>query len=73
MKNAGKSKAELALYLEEHSQYKGHHLGDAENGEITCGQVAGLINQIPTAAEVIEGIIKNISSVIENVNRKLPD
>jgi len=37
---------------------------------IGCGQVAGLINDIPRAAEVIEEIIQSFSSVIENVNRK---
>jgi len=73
MRNAGASKADLEAYLEKHSQYPGQHLGDAENGEICCGQVAGLINKITPAAEVIESIIKNISAVMENVQRKLPN
>ena len=72
MRNAGASKADLNAYLEKHSQYPAQHQGDAEAGEICCGQVAGLINSVPAAAEVIAGIIKNISSVLEDVKRKLP-
>jgi len=70
MQKAGKSKSDLAAYYEKHSQLKAQHLGDAEGSVIGCGQVAGLINDIPRAAEVIEEIIQSFSSVIENVNRK---
>ena len=70
MQKTGKPETDLASYLEQHSQYKAQHLGDAEGSVIGCGQVAGLINDIPRAAEVVEEIIQNFSSVIENVNRK---
>jgi len=70
MQKAGKPEADLASYLEQHSQYKAQRLGDAKGSVIGCGQVAGLINDIPRAAKLIEEIIQNFSSVIENVNRK---
>jgi enoyl-[acyl-carrier protein] reductase II len=71
MRKAGAPDAELRAFLAEHSQYPGQHLGDTDNGEVCCGQVAGLINSAPRAAEVIEGIIKNLSIVLEELKRKL--
>jgi enoyl-[acyl-carrier protein] reductase II len=71
MRKAGAPDTELAAFLVEHSQYPGQHLGDTDNGEVCCGQVAGLINSQPRAAEVIEGIIKNLSLVLEELKRKL--
>lgn len=71
MRNAGASDAELKAFLAEHSQYPGQHLGDAENGEVCCGQVAGLIDSAPGAAEVIEAIIRNLSAVLEELKGKL--
>ncbi len=73
MKEAGKSKEEMARYLKEHTQYLGQHLGDVENGEISCGQVAGLIKSAPPATDVIGDIIRNIPKALENLQRKLPD
>lgn len=71
MRKAGAPDADLRAFLAEHSQYPGQHLGDTDNGEVCCGQVAGLIDSAPWAAEVIEGIIKNLSSVLEELKRKL--
>ena len=71
MKKAGAPDAELMAFLAEHSQYRGQHLGDTDNGEVCCGQVAGLIDSAPLAAEVIEGIVKNLSSVLEELKGKL--
>ena len=71
MRKAGVPGAELNAFLVEHSQYTGQQLGDADNGEVSCGQVAGLIDSVPGAVEVMEGIIKNVSSVLEELNRKL--
>ena len=51
MKNAGASARELNDYLNAHSQYHAQHLGEADRAEICCGQVAGLIDDIPSARE----------------------
>lgn len=71
MKKSGAPDSDLKAYLNEHSQYPGQHLGDADNSEICCGQVAGLINDVPSAADIIAEIIGNFSAVLENVKRKL--
>lgn len=71
MRKAGAPDVELRAFLAEHSQYPGQHLGDTDLGEVCCGQVAGLIDSAPGAAEVIEGIIKNLSSVLDELKRKL--
>ena len=71
MRKAGVPDSRLKAFLAEHSQYPGQHLGDADNGEVCCGQVAGMIDGAPGAAEVIEDIIKNLSSVLEELKRKL--
>ena len=71
MIKAGASQAALESFLAEHSQYLGQHLGDADNGEICCGQVAGLIGNAPGAAKVVEEIVKNLSVVLEALKQKL--
>jgi len=71
MKKSGAPPIALQGYLAEHSQYLGQHVGDVTNGEICCGQVAGLIKSAPGAEEIIEDIIKNMSLVLEELKRKL--
>jgi enoyl-[acyl-carrier protein] reductase II len=71
MRKAGASAAERNAFLAEHSQYSAQHLGDADNGEVCCGQVAGLIDSAPGAAAVVEGIIEKLSSVMEELRSKL--
>ena len=71
MKAAGASRQEFNQYLSEHTQYRAQVTGDAEEGEICCGQVAGLIHDNPSAAEVIEGIAKAMNSVVDHLKRKL--
>ena len=73
MRAAGTPAVESEVYLAEHSQYPAQHLGDADNAEICCGQVAGLINNVLGAADVIDGIINSMSSVLEEVKQKLAD
>jgi enoyl-[acyl-carrier protein] reductase II len=71
MKMAGATPEELNNYLNEHSQYRAQHLGDADEGEICCGQISALITEANTASEVIEDIRKNISYRFEELQRKL--
>ena len=71
MRKAGATAAELRAFLAEHSQYPAQRLGDVENGEVCCGQAAGLIGSAPGAAEVVEGIIRNLPSVLDELKRKL--
>jgi NAD(P)H-dependent flavin oxidoreductase YrpB (nitropropane dioxygenase family) len=73
MKAAGAPFEELNNFLNEHSQYRAQHLGDAEDAEVCCGQVAGLITNAPTAGEVIAGIVKRMKSLLEEIEQKVVD
>ncbi len=71
MRKSGASAEVLRGYLAQHSQFSAQHLGDAKNAELHCGQVAGLIDSAPSAADVIAGIVQNMSSVMEEATRKV--
>jgi len=60
LQKSGASAKQLSQYLEEHSPYQAQHLGEVGVAEIHCGQVAGLINDIPPAAKLIESIIADL-------------
>ncbi len=60
MRKSGASLEDLNKYLSEYGQYQSQNLGMAEDAEICCGQVAGLINNIPTAEECVRIIIDDI-------------
>jgi enoyl-[acyl-carrier protein] reductase II len=70
-KSGGVSTAELQKFLSEHSQYHAQHLGDAENAEICCGQVAGLINTIERAEDVIKEIVNDIINQFDALKQKI--
>ena len=60
LQKSGASAKQLSQYLEEHSPYQAQHLGEVGAAEIHCGQVVGLINDIPPAAKLIESIIADL-------------
>ena len=60
LQKSGASAKQLSQYLEGHSPYQAQHLGEVGTAEIHCGQVAGLINDIPPAAKLIESIIADL-------------
>jgi enoyl-[acyl-carrier protein] reductase II len=71
LKQAGASAEELNNYLKEHGQYQSQCLGKAADSEICCGQVVALIDEIPSAAEVINEIADNIRSRFEGLGQQL--
>ena len=71
MKQAGASAAELNAYLNDHSQFHAQHLGMAEDAEICCGQIAGLIRSIPGAGDVVADITGQIKTCFETLEGKL--
>ena len=73
MKNTGAGADILNAYLNEHGQYQSQFLGEADEAEICCGQVAGLIDNAPRAGEVIRDIIAGISAYFEDLKRRLAD
>ncbi len=70
MRKSGVSAEDLRAFLAKHSQFVAQHVGDVDNAELHCGQVAALIDTAPTAAEVISTILQNISSAMEQTRRK---
>jgi len=73
MKTAGASSKELNDFLNEHSQYNAQILGDFEGSEICCGQIAGLITSVVSAADVIQDIVNAMHSGLEGLKHKLID
>jgi NAD(P)H-dependent flavin oxidoreductase YrpB (nitropropane dioxygenase family) len=46
--------------------------GDVEEGELPCGQSAGTIGNIISAAEVIESMMREIRPVLEQLEARMP-
>ncbi len=72
-KQKGATPEELGLYLSEHSQYHAQYMGDSDQAEICCGQVAGLINEIQSAEAVLKGVIDNTHKRMADLKTKLSD
>jgi NAD(P)H-dependent flavin oxidoreductase YrpB (nitropropane dioxygenase family) len=45
-----------------------YHTGDADAAPISCGQIAGLIDEIKTAGEVIEDILTEAEDLLKRLN-----
>ncbi|MBW2411147.1 MAG: nitronate monooxygenase [Deltaproteobacteria bacterium] len=73
MRAAGAGSVELNTYLNEHSQYRAQQLGEADESEICCGQVAGLISEVQSAGDVMNDVVVNISTRFEDLKRKVAD
>ena len=71
MKQSGADSDELNNYLNDHSQFHAQHLGMAEDAEICCGQIAGLIPGIQGAGEVVEEISGQIQARFETLRERL--
>jgi nitronate monooxygenase len=66
LEQKGTTLEELAPYLSGLNGKKMLDEGLIDNGLLACGQVIGLINDIPTAKELIENIINQAKSIIQN-------
>jgi nitronate monooxygenase len=42
--------------------------GEMDKGAWSCGMVAGLINDIPTCKELIDGIMAEAEAILERMN-----
>jgi enoyl-[acyl-carrier protein] reductase II len=72
MKAAGASMEELWQYISEHSMYRGLVQGDVDEGKVPCGQNAGIIDNIVSAAEVIHNLMSGIASVFGQLKARIP-
>jgi enoyl-[acyl-carrier protein] reductase II len=59
MSLSGASADELEQFLSDHSQYHAQCLGQAEQAEICCGQVASLIKSVESAGDIIKGMVED--------------
>ncbi len=71
MREAGASQKELNDFLSEFSQYRSQVLGDVEGSEVACGQVAGLITGVTSAAEIIQGVVNGLPILLEELKKKI--
>jgi enoyl-[acyl-carrier protein] reductase II len=71
MKAAGAPWKELKKFINQHSQYHSQVLGNSQEAEICCGQVAGLIKSVIGAAEAIQCMVNEIPSAFADLQRRL--
>lgn len=60
LQKSGASTEEMIRYLKENGQYQAQHLGRAKDAEVCCGQVAGLIHDLPSASRLMETLVEDI-------------
>ncbi len=63
---------EILQFMDTHTMYQALVQGDTEEGELPCGQNAGIINGLTSAAEVVENMVAETNSVVEGLRHKLP-
>lgn len=71
LQRTGASNGELLQFLSEHSMYRALVQGDVEEGELPCGQEAGMIKDLSGAAQVIEKIVAGIPLTLEGLKEKI--
>ena len=67
----GLSLEEFNEITSEDHHIKGAVLGDLENGYMNSGQVAGLINSIPTVKELLESMMEEAKGQMDKVTQNL--
>lgn len=68
---SGASMEEMMKMIGEAGMYKALVQGDTEEGELPCGQIAGMFDNQPSAADIVNRIINNISVVIDEIKQKI--
>lgn len=70
MEGQGTTLEELLPITSGQNSAKVYFDGDLEAGLVECGQVVGIIHDVPTVKEVIDGIVAGARDIIE---KRLPD
>lgn len=68
---SGASPQEFSDYHNQHTLYHAQISGDTNNCEIMCGQGAGLITSVLSASEIVQIIMKELSSTLNKCKIKL--
>jgi enoyl-[acyl-carrier protein] reductase II len=71
MKSEGASNQTLEQYLSGHGQYHSQFLGQADEAEVCCGQVAGLIDEVGTAGDVMTDIVNGLGRELKTLSDRL--
>lgn len=71
MKEEGASSSDLANYFADHSEYHAQVLGNADQAEICCGQVAALIKRIESVSDVMKNLVEGTRTRREELMHKL--
>ena len=71
LQRRGASDEEILQFLGEHTMYQALVQGDIKQGELPCGQNAGMINDLPCAAQLIERIVADIPLIFEKLRERL--
>lgn len=66
--SSGASKEEMQTLLGKGRAKKGMFLGELEQGELEIGQCSAMINQVKSAAEILEEIVKEYEEVKKSFN-----
>jgi enoyl-[acyl-carrier protein] reductase II len=72
MQETGAPMEEILQFMETHTMYQALVQGDTEEGELPCGQNAGIINGLTSAAKVIEDMVAEMPSVMGGLTHKIP-
>jgi len=72
MQEGGAPMEEILQFMETHTMYQALVQGDTDEGELPCGQNAGIIHGLKHASEVVEGMVDEVSHIMEGLRQKLP-
>jgi len=72
MQEGGAPMEDILQFMDTHTMYQALVQGDTEEGELPCGQNAGIINGLTSAAKVVEDMVAEIPSVMGRLTNKIP-
>ncbi|MGQ9510262.1 MAG: NAD(P)H-dependent flavin oxidoreductase [Thermodesulfobacteriota bacterium] len=71
MEEKGASLEELMTIISGQMSKEAYEKGDTEGAIFACGQCVGLIHEIKSVKEVIEGIVKEAYSILQRLNQRI--
>lgn len=71
LEDKGAPQEQIIPMLAGQRSLKAMEAGDAENALIPCGQVIGLVHDIPTVKELVEGIMSETTAIYEQLGKTL--
>jgi len=72
MESRGASLEELLTVISGERGGNALMTGDVDGGTLTCGQGIGLIQSVPTVAEVIDGIVTGVEALLKEISSRRP-